>query len=994
MRRKALRALGLSVLLALSLAGCGGWQPATQAGRGEVEREVVRQVATASSDNPLVQSFAQPESQYRPLTRWWVPGSQMDKAEVKHEIESMVEAGFGGAEVVPVSIAGGDGEGEIDWGSDNWKEITKYMLEVAGENDFTIDFTMTPAWPLALPGITDVDDPAQGAQMELDGAHVDREGKAGKEAVVVLPENQESIDDAAAVDGTVELVGVTVARYADDGKTLLFDSAQALDLASVSNDDDGSTVTFTPEEDGTYLVYAWYQHPSGNTKYGNIQLDHFSRAATDALTSYWEANLIPYYGEDWKSVRSLFIDSLEFETQADWTYGIQDEFQARFGYDITPYLPAIYDEGGAWEDGNWGATGNYMGEPIPEFAFDRNSSQVLNDWRECLTQLYGERHVQPIAAWCEGQGVTLRYQTAYGKDLEVAQTALYPDVPETESLYGDDHMDFYRLQAGAVHAMDRPVYSMETAAEWTETWNAKGDDGEYGTRGNGERNSGNYEQTFLDHLWHDQRAFATGVNQVVFHGYPYSGAYDGGAVEGTQWPGFTGFESYRWSNSWGERQPNWIFSPTYLDYVTRSQYILRQGTPKVDVAVYRHSYYEVIDFWDPGKLFDTEALEQSGYSYDFVAPATLELGNMTVTDGVLDPDGTSYRALVIDQEDELPSYVVARLNEYASAGLEIVFVGEPASSSPSMVDGDDVSMGMEVLLTYDNVVTVADEDAVLGALRQAGVVPAASYDGEYLLANHRSADGQEIYYLYNYANTNSYHEIHDAEAVDADVTLKGADAPYLFDAWTGRVSAIDDYEQGEGAVTVHVHIAPNDTAIIVLSDEQLVEPAEGAEPMAGEVELDGWDLSVASWVEGETVLDIVQETIAVGTLDDLVTWDRIAGLEGVSGVGTYTATFELPEGYRQGQGAYVHMGHVRDAFGIRVNGQDVVVNQASGDADITDVLVEGENTIEVRVATSMLNAVLESNSDILNDDGRVLDDRSPSAYGLAETVTIDGNATR
>jgi len=38
--------------------------------------------------------------------------------------------------------------------------------------------------------------------------------------------------------------------------------------------------------------------------------------------------------------------------------------------------------------------------------------------------------------------------------------------------------------------------------------------------------------------------------------------------------------------------------------------------------------------------------------------------------------------------------------------------------------------------------------------------------------------------------------------------------------------------------------------------------------------------------------------------------------------------------------------------------------------------------------------VLENNKGILNDDGRVLDDRSPSGYGLTEQVTIDGSATR
>lgn len=987
----------------VSLAGCGHaanqqeQADTTQRSSFEVAQptanEEYQTTETPTEQAILLEEFAEPGMRNRPLTRWWVPGSQMDEAEVEHEIESMVEAGFGGAEIVPVSTAGGDGEGELDWGSDEWKAITKHILEVAGEHDFTIDFTMTPAWPLALPGITDADDPAQGAQMEMDGAHVDVEGKAGEETTVELPVNQEAIDDAAAVEGTVELVGVTVARYGADGKTLLWDSAQALDLATVTGDG-AKSIAFTPEEDGTYLVYAWYQHPAGNKKYGNIQLDHFSREAADALTSYWDENLVPYYGDAWKSVRSLFIDSLEFETQADWTYGIQDAFKARFGYDVTPYLPTIYDEGGNWEDGNWGATGNYMGEPVPEFQFDKNSQKVLNDWRELLTELYETNHVQLIAEWAEANGVTLRYQTSYGKDMETAQSALYPDIPETESLFGNDHMDFYRLQAGAVHAMDRSLYSMETAAEWTETWNPKKDDGNYGTRGNGELNSGNYEQTFLDHIWHDQRAFASGVNQVVFHGFPYGGQYDGGVVDGVEWPGFTGFESSRWSNSWGERQPLWMFANTYLDFVARNQYVLRQGVPKVDVAVYRHSYYEVIDFWGPDKLFDTTALEQAGYSYDFVAPATLALDNMVVTDGVLDADGTSYKALIVNQEDALPSSVVDRLNEYAEAGLTIVFVGEPASTTSSMEDAD-IAEGMEKLLANENVKTVASVDDVLGALKDASIAPAASYEGQTLLAAHRADEARDYYFLYNYAGTDMYRETHDAKAVKTTVTLQGTGTPYVLDAWTGKTRVAEGWKATDGGVAVDVTIAPNDSTIIVLCEEELVAATEAIEPMKGSVEVGDWNLTVESWTPGATVLDIEKTPVEVGALDELKPWNELgAKLEHVSGVGTYTATFTMPESFEAGQAAWLHMGHVKDAFGVKVNGQGVLVDQASGDANITELLKPGENQIEVTVASSLLNAILENNKDFLNDDGRVLDDRTPSGYGLTEQVTIDGNATR
>ncbi|MBQ9315215.1 MAG: hypothetical protein IJ203_00185 [Atopobiaceae bacterium] len=114
----------------------------------------------------------------------------------------------------------------------------------------------------------------------------------------------------------------------------------------------------------------------------------------------------------------------------------------------------------------------------------------------------------------------------------------------------------------------------------------------------------------------------------------------------------------------------------------------------------------------------------------------------------------------------------------------------------------------------------------------------------------------------------------------------------------------------------------------------------------------------------------------------------------VSGVGTYTATFEMPEGFAEGQAAWLHMGHVKDAYGVKVNGTEVLVDQASGNADVSALVKPGENQIEVTVASSLLNAVLENNKGILNDDGRVLDDRSPSGYGLTEQVTVDGSATR
>lgn len=976
---------GLALMMALSSIGCASQPTAststTSTASAATEAEGVKNVS-------IVEEFKNPANQNKPLTRWWIPGSQMNKDEIEKEIKSMADAGFGGAEIVPVSVEGGDGDGQIDWGSDQWKEITKYILETAGKYDFTIDFTLTPAWPLALPTIKDVNDPKQGAQMELDGAWVDGI-TADHPLNGKLPVSQEAQDDAKKVEGEVKLIAVSAAPYLDkENKVLDYSSAKALDLDTVKENEDGTwSIDFTPEDDREYVLYAWYQHPSGNTKYGNNQVDHYSAAGTQMIIDYWEDELIPYYGDGWKNVRSLFVDSLEFETHLDWTYDLNKGFQEKYGYDIMPYLAAVYDS-----SDEMSAIGNYMGDPVNTFTFNENTEQIKNDFREYLTELYIQNNIVPLQEFCQANGVSLRYQTSYGKSLNLLETAMYPDIPETESLYGNDYMDFYRLQAGAVHAQDKPIYSMETAAEWTETWNDKKEDGNYGTRGNGENNSGNYEQTFADHLWHDQRAFASGVNQVVFHGYPYNGQYEQGTVAGTQWPGFTGFESYRWSNSWGERQPNWMFAKDYTDFISRNQMILRQGTPKVDLAVYHHSYYETIDFWGPDKVLDTTDLEQNGYSYDFIDPSILSLDNMQVEENRLDLEGAAYKALIFNNEDMIPYETAKKVKELAENGLTIVFVNS-IPENKAFVQDEEVEDLIDEILKLDTVIEVDDLDSLADALKEHQIIPDADYSDETLLTNHRQDETADYYYFYNYGDAHNYKEIQTADIVDCEIELTGEGTPYLMDAWTGETTPIADYTEEDGKVTVNLEIAPNDSKIIALSSEELAPAAEATDPMAGEVKMDNWSLTVESWTKGETVLDIEKTQIEIGELEELKSWNQIEGLETVSGVGVYTTEFEMPSDYKEGQEAYIHCGFIKDAYGVTINDKDIEIDPISGLANVTDFVKPGKNTIKMIVATSMLNAILKENSSILNEEGRVLDDRSPAAYGLVNDVVINGSSS-
>lgn len=967
----------------------------------------------AISQDDFIQGFVDVDMANRPKTRWWVPGSHMTKDEIEAEIKSMVAAGFGGAEIVPVAT-GGEGGDSIDWGSERWNEMIKHMLQVASQYDFTIDFTMTPAWPLALPTIKDVNDLSQGAQMELDGAYQDGITKENP-FNGFLPMAKEVEDDVAKVNGKIELQAVTIAKYIDkENKILDFDSSISLDLDSeVSYVDGNYQTTWVPEDDGEYVLFAWWQHPSGNQKYGNNQVDHYSKAGTQMIIDYWENNLIPYYGEDFKNVESLFIDSLEFETHLDWTYGLLEGFKEKNNYDIAAYLPALYDQD---------AIGNYMGDPEPDFTFNKNSEQLQNDFKDYLTDLYIENHIKPLQEFCSKHGVKLRYQTSYGKNLETARTAMYVDVPETETLYGDDYLDFYRLQSGAVHATDKQIYSIEAAAEWTEQWNEKDPvTGEYKTRGNGEKDCGNYQQTFQSQAWHVQRAFATGVNQVVFHGYAYNGQYDGegnqnGYVEGVQWPGFDGFSASTWSNSWGERQPNWTYARNYTDFIARNQYLLRQGEAKVDLAIYDHSYYETIDFIGCQKIYDDGGqLEQNGYTYDFVSPSSFDLENMTVENGRLDAQGSGYQAIILNQQDNLPYDTAKKLLEYAKNGLPIIVVGDFATNN-AFYQEDNISNIIAELKNQPTVKQIASVNDVVNALNELNISPAAKYHQQSSLLNyHRQVDDKDIYYFYNYGNVDTYRDASTIETVETTVTLKGIGVPYQFNTWTGEISPIAKYTKNGDSVTVDISLAGNDSTVIVLMDvmsdvqtvtsssldidydenNQLIAKGSNQQDTVvlnnGEQKtvslpkaqdsfvITNWDLTIESWLPGDTPTSTLKQEIKVGSLNNLVPWNKIEGCQNVSGIGTYKASFDVNQGWQDGSGAYLDLGAITDTYTLSINGQLVKANQIDTLIDIGPYLKTGTNTIEVKVASTLLNAVLAVNED---------DDRSEDEYGILNDVQV------
>ncbi|HVS52487.1 MAG TPA: glycosyl hydrolase [Opitutaceae bacterium] len=90
----------------------------------------------------------------KPWTRWWWPGSAVDKANLTRELEAIAAAGFGGVEITPIYGAKGYEDRFIDFLSPKWMEMLEHVGREAKRLDLAVDMATGTGWPFGGPWIT------------------------------------------------------------------------------------------------------------------------------------------------------------------------------------------------------------------------------------------------------------------------------------------------------------------------------------------------------------------------------------------------------------------------------------------------------------------------------------------------------------------------------------------------------------------------------------------------------------------------------------------------------------------------------------------------------------------------------------------------------------------------------------------------------------------------------------------------------------------------
>lgn len=905
--------------------------------------------------------FQTPSKRYRPKMRWWLPGAFMNKDEIKREIEWMAEAGYGGAEIlhffpIPSADIHPSDYGRFVFGGDEWNNRMKAALEAAIPLNFQLDFTVGPLWPIATPAVMDKND-----DRCTHGLHI------GTMVVAGTYNGAIPVPDTVDPSRPYKLVAVSAARrYSGEsiGEVVTLELDTAADLTF--RVDDGR-IKWTAPLDGEWYLFGFWSQTNGqmNDSIGAPAIDHFSKAAADAVTGYWDKRLfadpeiLALYE---KNAGNLFCDSIELNATmlggmygatpmpvAIWSPAVLEEFHMRRGYDLTPYLPSIFVKGLY----QLGAGNRTDGDSDYDFADRSANLRIRNDFFQTLTDMFRDNHLGTIRRWANRHHMKLRYQT-YGMPTELSSGLAEVDIPETESLGFHDSTDGYRIQSGAVHLYDREIYSIEVGAVmgygYKQTWTGQ----DFGL------------------LWQLHRGFAAGVNQAVLHGMSYDTSSASEHFEAMfKWPGLSLMGS-RFSNEWGGRQPNSLHARALTDYIARTQYLLQLGKPKVDLAIYRYH----IDGIHGAMGTELTPYEQAGFTYDFVSPCLLDLANaQTATfegQSVLAVEGPAYRAIVVDMRkksltgdwraSDLPIETANQLIAFAESGLPVVVVGETPnhvasfSGSKDKMRAKDVELcdRIEHLLNLPTVRAVKTQEDVVAALGELSVIPAVQVQSESPLLNaRRYENGISYYFIYNPSQV---------EAFEGEVQFKGTGNPFKLNAWDGTICPMAAVHTGSGQTTSKLRLAPNGTALIAVAEERtgLLQREKYRDTIAKGKRIipDRWSLVVDSWTAGAHPTETKIERIEL-ELDELRSWIHIPELRQVSGIGRYRTSFRIEERKDTSAAVILEMGEVSDTFRIFVNGQELNgVDQIGRHIPIGEYLRYGENNeLEVEVATTLNNAL-------------------------------------
>ena len=645
---------------------------------------------------------------------------------------------------------------------------------------------------------------------------------------------------------------------------------------------DGRVAWTAPDPGMSEVVFVRHVYRSSPTRYTNREDGTRDKDSLYTLIDYLDPNATQTYihvildtyakivGDEFgKTILGFRGDETDFTGFMPWTPKLLETFRQEKGYDLQPYIAQFFE---------------------PTLTDDARRAKA--DYWDVWSGMFRDNFYKPLADWCAAHGMEymthlnheeLMIDWSRGEDLVRNEGSFFRDFRYVQ-VTGVDNLnqigpgivaDFPKLAASCAHLFGRP-----------QVWNEEG---------------GNPYQAgkfIADYN------FVRGMNFLQIRGLNNPPAADGPKL-------LNPAAAISW-------------------YVNRASYLLANGRPAAQVALYHptdNMWYGDKDADDVTVKLVTQLME---HQIDFDHIDLDALVSVCTLDGagLKNLSGQVYRAVVVPSITAIDKRMLERLRAFAAAGGKVVFVGR----TPTMVV-DGTFLHAEAAAPDLGFATLEPKPELTDRVVAALPAPDVALDApcpplKYIRRNLKDGD---VYFFFNESD----------QAVTRTATLAGTGQVQVWDATSGAIHPLAAVARAEGSVAVPLTLGPQEARFVVIGPL----PASAGDPAP----------TVAS---GESIAGLKGDwSIAMGdkqVTGALKSWRDLGAVSperGIfAGIAHYKQDFNAPDALPAGKRIYLDLGDVHEIARVRLNGTEFEARAWPPYLwDVTSAIKGGANTIEVEV---------------------------------------------
>lgn len=868
----------------------------------------VDEAASQATLDELKAGWQLPPQEARPRVWWhWMNGNITHEG-IRKDLEWMKRIGLGGFQNFDASLGTPQiVDKRLIYMDEGWQEAFAYATQLADEMGLEMAIASAPGWSSTGGPWVEPHD----AMKKLVWQTFEVEG--GCQVSCTLPAPDKSTGPIKNGQGGPSQWEVSKYEHYEDIAVMAMhltedatpNEKDVVDITSMT-DKNGCINWSAPEGKWRIYRFGWsltgkMNHPAPPEATG-LEVDKLDPVA-------WKKFFIAYLdmykkaskglmGE--KGIQYVLTDSYEAGPQT-WTPAMFEEFKARRGYDLHTWLPVL--------------AGDTVGSKERSEAF-------IRDWEKTIGELIKENYDQLTEIAQKDYGMKGRYSESHeagrvfiadGMDLkataQIPMSAMWcsamwlgklPDGETDRRMYqADDHES-----ASVAHLYGQNIAAAESMTAW---------------------------ETGAGYNWYPETLkkiadieLAEGINRFVIHESAHQPVDD-------KVPGLSLGGIGQWFNrhdTWAEQATAWV------DYMSRSCYMLQQGLNLADVLVYYGENDNITSLYNRGA-----AEVPSGYNFDYCnADALCNL--ISCQDGKLtsSASGVKYQLLWLDRNVEYMSMPVLRkLAELAKAGA---IIGGQKPQHPYSLNESQEEFEQLVNEIW-NCKNVTCEMPMAEVLKSAGVAPDCEMPEEGMKFLHRTLPHAEIYWV-NRPDK-------EQATLNVDFRVTGL-KPQVWHPETGVIEDVS-YKTNGNATQVTLNLAKDDAVFVVFC-------GTGAK----EVTLPAKTRETATSVESPWTVKFQAQrgAPAEATFETLTSWSENVdkGIKYFSGTASYQNTINVSARDANAR-QILSLGKVKNLAEVKVNGQSAgIVWKEPFEVDVTELLHEGKNQLEIEVTNLWVNRLI------------------------------------